>query len=312
MAFAQAFGGLPYARLKLSSYESSLKEYRKPIYSLQDRGVISGVHPLDLWCAAYLYNNPLSTYTATIQSGDKALLDSYQWLFQSKEKSKQDKRIKIILENDAFQDLHSSWVRLGYPFSFLVPTLATSIGSSGDKPSALAELMGIVLTNGFRTPVVRIEEISMAERTPFETKLKYRGPESEPVRVLSEEVAYITKKGLLEVVESGTAQRVKSAFLDGDQTVIPVGGKTGTGDNKFSVFAPGGRVVESKTMSRTATFVFFIGDRFYGTLTAYVPSADAREFNFTSALPVQILKVLAPSLTPLIDYQPIELNSSWR
>lgn len=312
MAFAQAFGGPAFSRLKFSAFESSLNEYRKPIYSLQDRGVIAGVHPLELWCAAYLYNNPLSTYTATIQSGDKALLDSYQWLFQSKEKGKQDKRIKIILENEAFQDLHSSWVRVGYPFSFLVPTLATSIGSSGDKPSALAELMGIVLSNGYRTPVVRIEEISMAEGTPFETKMKYRGPEVEPVRVVSEDVAFITKKGLLDVVETGTAQRVKGAFLSSDLVVIPVGGKTGTGDNKFSVYAPGGRIVESKTKSRTATFVFFIGDRFYGTLTAYVPSASAREFNFTSALPVQILKILAPSLTSLIDYQPVEANSPWR
>ena len=57
-------------------------------------------------------------------------------------------------------------------------------------------------------------------------------------------------------------------------------------------------------MSRTATFVFFIGDRFSGTLTAYVPNARAQEFNFTSALPVQILKILL-KLTPLLVKPPL-------
>ncbi|MHA0111315.1 hypothetical protein ACXYUI_29985, partial [Klebsiella pneumoniae] len=49
------------------------------------------------------------------------------------------------------------------------------------------------------------------------------------------------------------------------------------------------------------TFVFYIGDRFFGTLTAYVPNAAASEYNFTSALPVQILKILAPKLMVLIN-----------
>ncbi len=57
-------------------------------------------------------------------------------------------------------------------------------------------------------------------------------------------------------------------------------------------------------MSRTATFVFFLGDRFFGTLTAYVPNPAAVTFNFTSALPVQILKILAPKLTPLLTGRP--------
>ena len=50
-------------------------------------------------------------------------------------------------------------------------------------------------------------------------------------------------------------------------------------------------------MSRAATFVFFLGDRFFGVVTAYVMGAEAARYSFTSALPVQVLKSLAPILT---------------
>jgi hypothetical protein len=52
-------------------------------------------------------------------------------------------------------------------------------------------------------------------------------------------------------------------------------------------------------VNRTATFVFFVGDRFYGTISAYVPGEDAAEFSFTSSLPVELLRQLAPLLQPL-------------
>jgi len=85
-----------------------------------------------------------------------------------------------------------------------------------------------------------------------------------------------------------------------DGLAIPIGGKTGTGDNRFDVFGHGGALIKSRVVSRTATFVFFIGGHFYGTLTAYVPGQDAGRYNFTSALPVQILKTLAPTLAPIV------------
>jgi hypothetical protein len=46
--------------------------------------------------------------------------------------------------------------------------------------------------------------------------------------------------------------------------------------------------------------VFSIGDHFFGTVTVYVSGPESRQFGFTSSLPVQILKVIAPSLTPAI------------
>ena len=42
-------------------------------------------------------------------------------------------------------------------------------------------------------------------------------------------------------------------------------------------------------------------DRFYGTITAFVPGEKAANYGFTSGLPVQLLKQLAPVLMPLLD-----------
>ena len=74
-----------------------------------------------------------------------------------------------------------------------------------------------------------------------------------------------------------------------------MGGKTGTGDNRVEVFGAGGRLIKSRAVSRTATFVFFIGERYFGVITAYVPGETAQNYNFTSALPVQILKISRPN-----------------
>ena len=75
-----------------------------------------------------------------------------------------------------------------------------------------------------------------------------------------------------------------------------MGGKTGTGDHRFETYGKRGVLISSRVVSRSGTFVFFIGDRHFGVLTAYVTGPDAANYNFTSALPAQILKVLAPKL----------------
>ena len=72
----------------------------------------------------------------------------YGWLFKTRYKHAQDKRIETLLEMDAFQEIHRAWKRLGYPFDSLVPSYATAIGVSGDTPTALAKLVGIILNDG--------------------------------------------------------------------------------------------------------------------------------------------------------------------
>jgi membrane peptidoglycan carboxypeptidase len=204
-----------------------------------------------------------------------------------------------MLEIEAFLDIHQRWQRLGYPFDHLVPSLATAIGSSGDRPAALAELIGIIQNDGIRLPVLRIDSLHFAADTPYETLLT-NNPELGK-RVLPSAVATAMREALSQVVDAGTARRVSGSFKLQDGTTLAMGGKTGTGDNRIESFGSGGRMLASKAINRTATFVFYIGDNHYGTLTAYVPGRAAESFKFTSALPVQVLKGMAPILNPYLE-----------
>ena len=47
--------------------------------------------------------------------------------------------------------------------------------------------------------------------------------------------------------------------------------------------------------------MFYIGNNHFGTLTAFVPGRSAENFKFTSALPVQVLKGMAPILSPYLQ-----------
>jgi membrane peptidoglycan carboxypeptidase len=247
----------------------------------------------------YLRQHPGAKLEQVVDASRKERQEVYQWLFRSKARAAQDNRIKTLLEMQAFTEIHKHWKRLGYPFGALVPSYATAIGVSGDRPAALAELMGIIVSDGVRLPTSRIEELHFAAATPYETIL--RRAAQQPDRVMKPEVAKALKKAVTDVVEAGTARRLKGAFKAAGQTELPVGGKTGTGDNRIEVFGAGGHLIRSKAVSRTATFVFYVGDRWFGVITAYVPGSTAQNYNFTSALPVQILKNLAPELNPYID-----------
>jgi hypothetical protein len=63
-------------------------------------------------------------------------------------------------------------------------------------------------------------------------------------------------------------------------------------------------LLESRVVNRTATFAFYLGDRYFGTLTALVPGEQAGQFGFTSSLTAQILKTLLPQLQPHLYPQP--------
>lgn len=75
----------------------------------------------------------------------------------------QDERILTLLEIDAFHQIHQPWRALGYPFDSLVPSYATAISVSGDTPQALASPAGILVNQGVRNPVVRIEQLHFAQ-----------------------------------------------------------------------------------------------------------------------------------------------------
>jgi len=275
------------------------EQYAPEQMSLADRGYLAGVHPLELWLGGYLQNHPGASQTQVMQASVAERQTVYAWLFSTHRKQAQDKRILSLLEGEGFLEIHRQWAQMGYPFDSLVPSYATALGASADRPAALAELMGILVNDGVRKPNTRIQSLHFAAATPYETLLQYKPGRAE--RVLAPEVAQAVRGAIRRVVEEGTAQRVKKAFVRADGSFVAVGGKTGTGDQRFDTFGAGGRLIASRVVNRSATFVFNIDERFFGTLIAYVPGAQAAAYDFTSGLPVQLLKVLAPQLMPLIN-----------
>jgi membrane peptidoglycan carboxypeptidase len=279
------------------------KEYAPENMSLADRGYVASIHPLELWLVGYLRTHPKAGWDEIVKASAKQRQEVYAWLFKTHRKHAQDKRIAGLIEVEAFLKIHAQWKKMGYPFDSLVPSYATTLGASADRPAALAELMGILVNGGVRKPVRRIDTLHFAANTPYETLVK-PGPAAPAEQVLNPLVARAVLDAIRGVVSDGTAKRAKGAFVKSDGTVIPMGGKTGTGDQRFDVFAPGGRLIESRYVNRTATFVFNIGERFYGTMIAYVHGPQSANYDFTSALPVQLLVTLAPSLMPMIEPQP--------
>jgi membrane peptidoglycan carboxypeptidase len=274
-------------------------KYGPERWSLADRGYLAGRHPLELWVVGYLRHHPEASLSEVVASSREQRQDVYTWLFKTKHKGAQDTRIRNVIEQEAFAEILRRWRRLGYPFETLTPSYATALGASGDRPAALAELMGIIVNHGVRLPVVRVPNLQFAAGTPYETQLKIRPATGE--RVLPAEVADTARDALAGVVEGGTASRLKGAFVRADGTPEQVGGKTGTGDHRFDVFAKGGQLVSSRVVSRTGTFVFYIGDRYFGTMMAYVREPYAAHYKFTSAMPAQLLKALVPALLPLLN-----------
>jgi len=146
-----------------------------------------------------------------------------------------------------------------------------------------------------------LQTLELAQGTPYETHFENSGPA--PERLLPEEITDVVRRSLIDVVEGGTAKRLKGGLPSSHANGKPVavGGKTGTGDQRFEVYAAGGRLISSRAVNRSATFVFFIGDRFFGTMTTYVHEPYAASYKFTSALSVQLLKSLTPTLLPMIE-----------
>jgi len=271
--------------------------YAPEAMDLPDRGFVARLHPLELWLVAFRLRQPEASLADALAASRTERQAVYRWLFLTRAKDAQDNRIQTMLEVEAFGEIHRRWVRLGYPFGQLVPSLATALGSSGDRPAALVELMGIVLNDGVRWPQRRITDLRLAAGTPWETA--YAPLPAEGERVMAPEVAAALRRALSEVVERGTARRLAGSFRAQSGADLSPGGKTGTGDNRVVI---AGR--SAFALNRTATFVFYLGPRHFGSLTAYVVGPEAARHRFTSGLPVQILRGMGPILMPHIDPAP--------
>lgn len=285
-------------RLTDATITSLYGQYAPDAFSLADLGYIIQVHPLELWLVSYLREHPQHSFDQVVAASHDQRIAVYNWLFSTGRKNAQDIRIRSLLEVESFEKIHQDWKRLGYPFDSLVPSYATALGTSADRPAALAELMGILVNNGVRMPAVSIEKVHFAAGTPYETVFVRKPPQGE--RLLPVELTVVVRKALQGVVEQGTAGRLRGVFKDNDGNPLIIGGKTGTGDHRFDTVDANGNVVTSRVVNRTATMVFFIGDKFFGTMTAIVRGEDGAQYHFTSSLPAQLIKAMSPQLSAVL------------
>jgi len=270
------------------------RAYRNPNLTLADYGYLLDLHPLDVWCTGVLLRQPDVSWKDLMARSEAPRRISYAWLLDRRNRQAQDLRLRIRFERDAFELMGTYWRRIGFPFETLVPSYATALGSSSDRPAALAELMGIIVNEGIRRPTITVSQLRFGENTPYHTVVEPASRTGE--QAMSASVARALRGVLSEVVEKGTARRVAGAFQSPEGTPVEIGGKTGSGDNRFKTFARHGLLRSSRAVNRTATFAFQVGGRYFGVVTAYVPGQEAEGYDFTSALPVAMLKLLAPAI----------------
>jgi membrane peptidoglycan carboxypeptidase len=265
-------------------------------FSIADRAHLADVPPLDLWLATYLREHAGAS-EQDVFDASATIRQEIAGARLAPPAAERGQWVNRVPEQEAFGEIQRSWGRLGYPFGALAPSYATAIGSSADRPDHLAELVGIVLNDGVRYPVRRVEELHYAAGTPYETLLRLSPRKGE--RVLSSEIAAVVRSAMVDVVGEGTAQRAFGLLRGSDGSPLAIGAKTGTGNNRYRVVTRDGRVIEDRAVDRTAAVVFFIGDRLYGSITVFVAGKNADRYDFTSALPVQILRMLGPTFAKL-------------
>jgi membrane peptidoglycan carboxypeptidase len=141
------------------------------------------VHPLELWTVNYLREHPLASLDDVQQASRDVRATAYSWLFKTRYRATQDRRIKRMVELQAYAEIAKSWRALGYPFSSVTPSYAAAIGASGDRPEALAQLVGIVENGGTGLATRRISTLEFAKDTPYETRFTHVSAPAKPLLV---------------------------------------------------------------------------------------------------------------------------------
>ncbi|RQS74981.1 glycosyl transferase family 51 [Burkholderia sp. Bp8963] len=291
--------GTPAATLADDDLAALYAKYAIDRFNLNDRGYIASVHPLALWTLNYLRAHPDAKLDEVERASHDARVYTYSWLYKTRYHGTQDRRIRRMVELRAYGAITKSWRALGYPFAEVTPSFAAAIGASGDQPDALAKLIGLIANGGDKAPTETITRLDFAKGTPYETRFVRAAAQPQPT--LSPEVVNVTHRLLRDVVLTGTGKRLADGMTLPDGKTLEVYGKTGTGDQRYNVYARGARLIESRKVNRSGTFVFVLGDRFFGVLTATAHEPYAARYDFTSAMAVQLLKSMAPALAPLIE-----------
>lgn len=279
---------------KAEKFDAELFIKNESIWSLADRAYVTQMHPIELRILKQRWTKDSLTRKQALKTAQDNVDDYYVWLMEKISQGKQNKFVRIELETDAFEVIHKQWSDMGYPFDHLTPSLATALGASGDRPSSLANMMGILVNDGLSLPNQRLQAFRLAQGTPYEVHMSQK-TFAPAKKVLDPEVAQVARMAAQVVVERGTARRASKLF--GDDVVI--GGKTGTGDHRDEKLDRWGRVISSKGIRRSGTFTFFYDDRFFGVMTVYVDE-NVDDYNFTSALAVKTFKTIGPTLKKLM------------
>jgi len=119
-----------------------------------------------------------------------------------------------LLEAEAFKEIHRAWKRVGYPFGALTPSYATSIGASGDRPAALAELTGILLNDGIRLPLFGLR-VCITPRERLMKTIMNKTPD-QGKRIFAPEIAKVARGAMIGVVDGGTAARLNGVYTDAE------------------------------------------------------------------------------------------------
>ena len=253
----------PAATLSSDDLAKLYTKYDLDKFSLNDRGYIARIHPLELWTVNYLRDHPLGTESQLQDASRAVRFTAYSWLFKTRYHATQDRRIKRMVELQALAEIGKSWRALDYPFATLTSSYVAAIGASGDRP--LAQLVGMIANGGKMVPTQTFAELEFAKGAPYEAH--FTRAMTPPRTALLPETVDVVHGLLRDVVLGGTEKRLAAGMTFPGEQTLDVYGKTGTGDQRFNVFARGARLIESRKVNRSATFVFVIGDRFFDTLT---------------------------------------------
>ena len=283
------------ARLKLSRGGIPL--------SIADAAYLSRANPVAIWMARTLSQDPGLSPERLTAAAVAAEAEIHRWAHARRAPRRAiNPRVRAELERRAFLKLARLWTAQGYPYTNLVPSYGTALGSSGDRPGALAELAGAVAGGGVLARPTIERRITLGAGTPYQTS--YTPPPPAPLRRMRPEVADAVRGVMVGVVARGTATRLGGALREaaGEGGAVVMGGKTGTGDNRHVLTDQWGKVIGSTKRNRTATFVFFIGTRHFGAITVMALDREVAEASsFTSSLPVQAMKTILPKLLPLLS-----------
>ena len=75
-----------------------------------------------------------------------------------------------MIELKMYAEIGKLWRAVGYPLDNITPSYGAAIGASGDRPSALAHLIGLVSSNGEKVATQSFETLDLTRGTPYETR----------------------------------------------------------------------------------------------------------------------------------------------